>query len=57
MALSQIELATVFSYRIKSLQSQTAKMACDAKRKQLFEVSFHEFSSTDYMFLKKSNFS
>ena len=40
MAVSQSELATVFSDEVKSLQPRKPKLACDIKRKQLNENFF-----------------
>ena len=57
LAVSQNELATDFSDKVKSLQPQMPKLACDIKRKQLNENFFSEFSPTEQTFLKNFDFS
>ena len=51
-AVSQNELATDFSKKVKSLQPRMPKIACNTKRKPLDEEYFSEFSPTERMFLK-----
>ena len=56
MTLSQDELATDFSNEVKFLQPRIAKMARDAKRKQLDKKFLPEFSPTEQIFLKNFEF-
>ena len=57
MAVSQNEVATVFSIEVNCLQPRMPKLACDTKRRQLSEEFFSEFSPTERIFLKNFDFS